>query len=144
MKLILALIMSLILVALAANAYAGEDFYFAKEKEVLYGTWVNMEYQNKPRHFLITVYKDGRSEYFKSAASNKAHAKIRYLLTGKWYDSDGNTMYKNHWIGDWGEIGFALYRVSNSGNTLEFVFDYDDYPKVIDTSLKGYRKYTRK
>jgi hypothetical protein len=144
MKSIFALFMSLILVALATNAYAGEDYYFAKEKEVLYGTWVNMEYQDKPMRFPIIVIKDGGAEYFTSADSNKPRYKTKSLITGRWFDSDGNTMYKSRWVGDWGEIGCTLFRVSNSGNTLEYVLGFDNYPKVVDTNLGIYRKYNRK
>ena len=144
MKSIFVLFMSLIMVALAANAYAAEDFYYAKENEILYGTWVNMEYQDKPLRFPLIVIKDGGTELFTSANSNKPRYKTKSLITGRWDDADGNTMYKCRWVGDWGEVGSTLYRVSNSGNTLEYVSGYDNYPKVIDTNLGIYRKYNRK
>jgi hypothetical protein len=53
-------------------------------------------------------------------------------------------MYKDHWVGDWGEEGYSLLRVSNSGNTLEYVFDNDKHPDKIDPKHVYYRKYTRK
>ena len=76
--------------------------------------------------------------------AEKLQYKIRYLITGKWKDDDGNIMYKGHWIGDWqnGE-GFSLYKISNSGNTLEYVFDHK-YPKKLHPGHANYRKYTRK
>lgn len=70
--------------------------------------------------------------------------KSRYLITAKWTDLEGNIMYKEHWVGDWREQGYSLIKISNSGNTLEYVFDNDKYPKEIDPKNSYYRKYTRK
>ena len=53
-------------------------------------------------------------------------------------------MYKFHWVGSWMEEGFSLYKISNSGNTLEFVFGHNEYPKEIDPNYVYYRKYIRK
>jgi hypothetical protein len=53
-------------------------------------------------------------------------------------------MYKIHLIGNWKLEAFALYKISKSGDTLEYVFDHDDYPKEIDPKHSYYRKYTRK
>jgi hypothetical protein len=44
MKSILALILSIVLVASAGQVTAGEWGYFAKDQEELYGAWVNMDY----------------------------------------------------------------------------------------------------
>ena len=45
MKSILALILSIVLVAFAAaHVIAGEWGYFGKDQEEFYGTWVNMDY----------------------------------------------------------------------------------------------------
>lgn len=142
MKSPLALILSVTLLAFASDVIAGETAYFAKDNEALYGTWVNMDYFTRPPQKLIHK-PDGTGESFKDVDSKEPNWRIRYLITGRWYDSKGNIMYKSHWIGDWGEEGYSLSRVSNSGKTLEYVFGHDGYPKVIDPKSTYYRKYTR-
>ena len=59
-------------------------------------------------------------------------------------DSEGNIIYRSHWVGDWTEEAYQLSKISNSGNTLEYVFDHDKYPKEVDPKHIYYRKYTRK
>ncbi len=68
----------------------------------------------------------------------------RYLITGKWTNPEGNIMYKDHWVGDWGEEGYSLSKISNSGKTLEYVSDRYKHPNKIDPKHPFYRKYTRK
>ena len=144
MKSILAWILSLTIMFVAPNSMADTSFYFAGDSEPLYGTWINMEYHGIPAQVLI-YNPDGTGE-----ASNSVHLdplwKIRYLITGKGVDPEGNIIYKIHWIGNWKwqPEGFSLYKISNSGNTLEYVYDSDKYPKEIDPKDSKYRKYTRK
>ena len=138
MKSTLALILSVTFVAFAAGAIAGEKGYFAEDKEELYGTWVNMEYKSKSAQKII--YKsDGTIEFSRAALNWRA----RYLITGKWEDTQGNIFYRYHWIDEYGLVAYTLSRISNSGNTLETVRDHEAYPKEID--LKGifYLKHTR-
>ena len=143
MKSILALILIITLMAFTADAFAGERAYFAKDKEELYGTWINMDYLSKPSQKKV-FNSDGTGGSSSQADSKELMWKFRYLITGKWTVSDGNIMYKDHWVGDWGEEGYSLHKISNSGNTLEIVFDKDTYPNKIDPKHPFYRKYTHK
>jgi hypothetical protein len=143
MKSLLALILSITLMAFTADAFAGENAYFAKDNEPLYGTWINMDYQGRPPQKII-INSDGRGGSSSQADSNEPTWRFKTLITGKWTDSEGNIMYKDHWVGDWGEEGYSLFKISNSGNTLEYVFDHDKYPNKIDSKHTYYRKYTRK
>ena len=143
MKSLLALILSITLVAFTADAFAGENAYFAKDNEPLYGTWINMDYRSRPAQ-KITFNSNGTVGASYQAASIEPNRRMKYLITGKWTDSKGNIMYKEHWVGNWGEEAYSLIKISNSGNTLEYVFDHDKYPKEVDPKHIYYRKYTRK
>ena len=135
--------MSVTLVAFTADSLAGEWGYYAKDNEEFYGTWVNPDYKDMPAHAQKVVRKpDGTSEIFTSATLKKPNYKIRYLITGKWTDSENNIWYKVHWVGDWRTEGYSLYKISNSGKTLEYVTD-TKYPSEIDPKNNLYRKYTR-
>ena len=143
MKSILALILSLTIVFVAGDTMANEWWYFAGDNEPLYGTWINMDYHGSrpPQKIIFNPDGTGGSS---SSVDLDPHYKIRYLITAKWTDPEGNIMYKEHWVGDWREQGYSLIKISNSGNTLEYVFDNDKYPKEIDPKDSYYRKYTRK
>ena len=143
MKSILALILIITLMAFTADAFAGERAYFAKDKEELYGTWINMDYLTRPPQKIV-FNSDGTGGVSSQADSNELTWKFKFLITGKWTDSEGNIMYKRHWVGDWGEEGYSLHKISNSGNTLEIVFDKDKHPNKIDPKHPFYRKYTRR
>jgi hypothetical protein len=58
-------------------------------------------------------------------------------------ESQGNIMYKTHWVGSWGNAGYSLCRISNSGKTLEYMDSHNDYPKEIDPKSSYYRQYKR-
>jgi len=141
MKTILALILSLTLVAFTADSIAGEWGYYAKDNEELYGTWINMDYKGMPAQKIVTK-PDGTEDIFMSANLKKPSYKSRYLITGKWTDSESNIWYKIHWVGDWHKEGYSLIRISNSGKTSESVSD-TKYPSEIDPKNNLYRKYTR-
>ena len=143
MKSIFALILIIVLVAFAAQTIAGEWGYFAKDQEELYGTWVNMNYFGSTPQKVI--YKPvGTFSCFRDAISKAPDDGGRYIVTGKWSDSGGNIFYKTHWVGDWGEEAYQISKISNSGNTLEYVLGYDEPPRNIDLNNIWYRKYNRK
>jgi hypothetical protein len=143
MKSLLALLLSATLVALAADVIAGEFRYFAGEDEELYGEWVNMNYGARPLQKWV-FNPDGTAWACSRADLDAPEHRMRYLITGKWEDPNGNIMYKSHWIGSWGAEAFQLSRISDSGNKLEYVFHHKDYPKEIDPKNVYYRVYTRK
>ena len=142
MKAIIALVLILILFTLPVDIFAGEDYYFAKDDEELYGTWINLYYGTNPPQKL--VYNPNGTGWSTTNANSKLPTwKIRYLITGSWKDSQGNIMYKTHWVGSWGDAGYSLCRISNSAKTLEYMNSHTDYPKEIDPSSSYYRKYNR-
>jgi hypothetical protein len=102
-----------------------------------------MDYRDIPPQKII-FNSDGTGGSSSWADSKEPTYRTKILITGKWTDSEGNIMYKDHWVGDWGEEGYSLLKISNSGNTLEYVFDSDKHPNKIDPKHSYYRKYTRK
>ena len=142
MKSTLALILIVTLLAFTTDSIAGERGYFAKDNEELYGTWINMDYSGSPPQ-IIFFNPDGTGAHSYSVKVDPAY-KSKYLVTGKWTDQKGNIMYKTHWVGNWKAEGYSLIKISNSGTTLELVFDQNESPKEIDSDHVFYRKYTRK
>ena len=143
MKSIIAMVLSVILCAFTMSVFAGEDYYFARDDEELYGTWINLHYGTNPPQKL--VYNPNGTGWSATNANSKLPAwKIRYLITGRWKDFQGNIMYETHWVGSWGKAGYSLCRISNSGKTLEYMNSHADYPKEIDPNSSNYRTYMRK
>ena len=113
------------------------------ESDELYGTWVNMDYKwGRPPQKLI-FKSDGTFESFVNADSKASTWQGTNLIEKKWKDSEGNVWFKIKWSGNWGESGYELAKISNSGNTYELVFSNDEYPKEIDPKHENYRIYTR-
>ena len=95
MKSIIALVLILILFTLPVDIFAGENYYFARDDEELYGTWINLYYGTNPPQKL--VYNPNGTGWSATNANSKLpNWKIRYLITGRWKDSQGNIMYKTH------------------------------------------------
>jgi len=102
-----------------------------------------MEYYTRPMQKIIYNF-DGTTTQYTQADSDKPAFKSKYLVTGKWTDSEGNIMYKTHWVGNWREEGYSLIKISNSGSILEYVSNVRDYPNKIDPNHVKYGKYNRK
>jgi hypothetical protein len=141
MKSLLALILCLILVAFAADTFAGEFDkhrpYVAKDTEEIYATWVNLEVKsNNPQKLIYRP--NGIVEYFYSANPEAG----RYLILNKWTDSEGNIWYKKHSVDGYHEW-YSLIKISNSGNILEIGTSSFDYPIKIDPKHVFYNKYSR-
>jgi hypothetical protein len=143
MKLLFGLIMSVTVLALAASVMAGERGYLATENEPLYGTWVNMDYTCGP-YQKVVLKADGTFESFYNIDSKNRGLRGRYLITGRWNDAGGNIMYKTHFVGNWGEEGYALHKISDSGKTREGVWDPYEPPKEINPNLTSYTIYFRR
>ena len=139
MKSILALILSLTFVAYTAGALAEERVDIVQDNEELYGMWINLDKSKPPQKQIFK--SDGTIEFSSGATKWRA----RYLITGKWKDSQGNIFYRYHSVDDpYGLESYTLVEISNSGNTLETMRDSETYPTEIEPEVPFYRKYTRK
>ena len=131
----------LILVAFSGTVFSGEKEYKATEKEELFGTWVNKDYSGRPPQKVII--KLGGSELFPNGNEKEAQWKTEQIISHKWTDSEGNIWYKSKYKMP-GDSGFQLLKVSNSGQTLEYIFQPIEHPKELDINNDNYRIYYRK
>jgi hypothetical protein len=132
----------LVLVAFSGTVLAGENVYKATDNEELFGAWVNKDYSGRPPQKVI--YKLGGTEIFPFGNEKEAQWTTEDIISHKWADSEGNIWYKSKYKANYGDSGFMLLKVSNSGKTLEFVFQAIEHPKKLDIKNDNYRIYNRK
>jgi len=145
MKLFSHLILSLILVAFSGTVLAGENEYKATDNEELFGTWVNMGYQEGEQlgHAQKLVIKLGECGLYSSANDDEPMWTEEIHISHKWTDAKGNIWYKHRWKGIMAS-GFTLSKISESGKTLEYINSQWEYPKELDKNGEYYRVYRRK
>jgi len=147
MKSFFNLIVILIFVAFSGTVLAGENAYKATDKEELFGTWVNMDYQesghttHSPQKLIVKL---GESGLYSSANDNEPMWTEEIEISHKWTDAKGNIWYKHRWKAGGFGSGFTLSKISDSGKTLEYIYSQWEYPKKLDISSEYYRIYYRK
>ena len=121
-------------------------FYAEKafsESDEICSTWVNLKYTSgDPPQKLILNY-DGTFASYISKTATDALKRGTYSIKKKWKDSEGNIWYQINRQGSMVEIEYELARISNNGNTLEYMFKYDEFPVDIIPNDTNYRKYNR-
>ncbi len=137
MKTVLALVLSIALFTFLGCSQ--------QKTEELHGTWINMAYKTGRPPQKVIYFSDGRLEIFKRASQNDADYNAVYKIEEKWTDKEGNIWYKfrvtkKSWESD---DSFTLVKISNSGKTQEVQFEYEFYPKKIDSTRLAYRTYNR-
>ena len=147
MKTFTALLFSLILVAFSGIVLAGENEYKATDNEELFGTWVNMDYQegegltHAPQKLIIKL---GESELYSSVNDSAPMWTEEINISNKWTDAKGNIWYKYRWKAGGFGSGFNLAKISGSGKTLEYIWSDWEYPKELDVNSEKYRVFNRK
>jgi len=140
------LIVILILVAFSGTVLAGENVYKATDNEELFGTWVNMDYQegvqtHSPQKLIIKL---GECGLYLSANDNEPMWTEEIHISHKWTDAKGNIWYKHRWKAGGMGSGFTLSKISESGKTLVYIYSQWEYPKELDINSEYYRVYYRK
>ena len=140
------LIVMLILMAFSGTVLAGENVYKATDNEELFGTWVNMDYQegvqtHSPQKLIIKLGKCG---LYLTANDNEPMWTEEIHISHKWTDAKGNIWYKHRWKAGGMGSGFTLSKISESGKTLEYIYSQWEYPKELDINSEYYRVYYRK
>lgn len=147
MKFFTNLFFSLILVAFTGTIWAGENEYKATDNEELFGTWVNMDYQegenltHAPQKLIL---KPGESELYSSINDTEPMWTEEINISHKWTDAKGNIWYKYRWKAGKIGSGFTLSKISESGKTLEYIYSQWEYPKKLDVNSEYYRVFHRK
>jgi len=113
-----------------------------ESKEYLYGEWVNKEYDGAAAEAYPKwdYNSDGTwASYVK--IGDKPVWGGKYTIAEKWTDPEKSVWYKIKWVNTMtGYEGFALLKISNSGNAIEQQFAVGDYPSKIDPS-RGFWEY---
>jgi hypothetical protein len=120
-----------------------------EKDEELYGTWVNSDYNRSAEIAKFIVDPDpgirddanGTIIVYIRESDEQASWRSSFRIEEKWNDDEGNIWYK---IEDLGHTKYYhLWKISNSGNILEYLFSNHNYPDEIDPNNQNYRIYYR-
>jgi hypothetical protein len=120
-----------------------------KKEEELYGTWVNSDYNKSAESAKVIVDPDpgirddanGTVIGYLRESDEQPTGRFGFRIEEKWNDDEGNIWYK---IEAFSHTRYNhLWKISNSGNTLEFVRTRQNYPDEIDPNHSNYRIYYR-
>jgi len=124
---------------LFANAVHADEPYVPKEKEELYGIWVNEKYDGKPINSMWYYNSDGTWASYIETTGERIWAGP-YSITEKWTDGEESLWYKIKWEDTLnGSAGYGLLKISDSGETLEAAYSMGDYPVKIDPNKSFYQ-----
>jgi hypothetical protein len=135
----------LILVLFVCTAVLVES---KKKVEELFGTWVNTDYNTvtkmakyvfKPQS--IREEADGTYMFYVRVYDENPHESVSFRIEDKWTDEEGNICYKIEPF--FGFKYYALFKMSDSGQTLEMIFSNQDYPTEMNPNDKDYAIYYR-
>ena len=118
--------------------------------EEIYGRWINTDYgENRGNcgiNAKMVVKKDKIHLYstFNSPEYSYSGRQGPYIIADSWVDRKGNSWYKVRWSHLRGDF-YQLWKVSNSGMTLELASRAFEYPTEIETNSYRvtYRIYYR-
>jgi beta-lactamase regulating signal transducer with metallopeptidase domain len=132
-------------VTIIAGINAGKQNTTAVPEALLYGTWVNQEYNMDGTRWPKMVFKsDGTWTTF-------GHTEITEGLYGtfkivdSWMDSAGNRYYKAEAFSLYsgGKHFHDLYRLNEAGNVFEKLWSMAEYPTKIDPDHARYTIHYR-
>jgi hypothetical protein len=125
---ILILILAILIIfgncATTKKAISEEDFF-----ETWSGTWINTDYGGKIAQKII-IHSDGTVEGIGRLTSTTAYFKYKFTILDQWLDSKGTIWYRGHFesLPPYSHKGYEMGKISDSGNTWEFLFASEDYP----------------
>ena len=88
------LILVFAVLIIAGSCATGKKAYVVKENEELYGNWFKSEYNDSSRAARHIINADGSIQLYATDDSPRVAAIHLYIITDKWYDSEGNIWYK--------------------------------------------------
>jgi hypothetical protein len=87
------------------------------------GKWINESYRDAE---MTVFYSDGRYELYYTTQGKKLFESGISQIYESWRDSEGVLWYRAHYQDSSNNEGYILGKISNSDNTLEFIFTIDD------------------
>ena len=119
------------------------------KEEVLYGTWVNFDYNTSAEYAKLIINSDlgirddanGTRIMYTREYDEQPEGRQTFRIEEKWKDNEDNILYKIEPFSDM--VYYEIWKISISGDTLEFVFTREDYPDEIDANHPNYRIYYR-
>ena len=113
------------------------------ETDKLFNMWSNLNYLDGNFPQKIEFNYDGTYATYKYAGSMDATSRGTYQITKKWSDSKGYIWYQVI-ISDLVEgKRYQLARVDNKGRKLEFAYNKDSYPSILNSDETGCCIYWR-
>ena len=94
---ILVLILVLGVIVIVGSCATGKKAYIATADEVLYGTWVNPDYDDYHYSAKFIFNPDGTYEGYAKTDSTRYYYYGDYVINDKWIDSDGCIWYKYYY-----------------------------------------------
>ena len=113
---------------------------FADDKitiEDTYGTWVNSDYNVVYKPAKSIYYSDGTYEIFSREIDTEPAITGKNTITDSWYDEEGNLWVKNTWV-EVSSTGYGLFKFSDCGKVLEYVWSEVDYPDEVSPIAGNY------
>ena len=113
--------------------------------ELLYGTWVNPDYNTANKQAKIIYKSDGYCSIYSHTDITIDQGPYKYTIPESWMDSDGKKYYKVDFFYATGREGieYRLVRLNETDSVLEYVWSNIDYPTKIDPEHMNYRIYYR-
>ena len=153
-KTIIYLLFLVLLLLLFNSCVTEKEAYIPIANEELFGTWINTTYRSimegKKGYFpqKVKYNPDGSFEAY-GTAGDLVHLTGNYTIVAKWIDSEGNIMYKiikklgDETSGYERRTLYELQKISNSGQTLEYMSSLNDYATEIDPDHPEYHILSR-
>lgn len=153
-KTIIYLLFLVLLLLLFNSCVTEKEAYIPIANEELFGTWINTTYkpvsdEKRGNHFHTIKYNpDGSFEGYRTAG-DLAPLTGNYTIVAKWTDSEDSVLYKlivkcgDETSGYDRATLYELQKISNSGQTLEYMSSLNDYTTEIDPDHPEYHILSR-
>jgi hypothetical protein len=146
------LILVIILISAVFVLFVGarkKEIPIEEALEAISGTWINQEYETMGIDAKLVFKSNGTiASYYLTNQSNP-NASAELTIEDKWIDSKGNIWFRAimepRGVGSY--LYLCLFRISDSGKILEYMYSSVDYPEKIVTEPEeittSYRIYYR-
>jgi hypothetical protein len=135
--------LSALALSIAALVFIGS---VCAASEEFFGTWVNPDYNTETLCAKVVCNPDGTQLSFGTIDTTVVRYRGKFSITEKWTDAEGNIWYKviaTSSVGGYSETSYGLYRIRNSGATMESVGSRAEYPKELNPKHPSYNIYQR-